>query len=964
MVNECSKTAAKMQEAFKAVSPNLNAEGLNQFAQAAAKVQQAHGAAKKVLTDFEKATEKLTKSQGDYNRDLERLDELLKADAQSTAAMAAQNKALEQIRRNLSRTDKDYAATVQKIIDKQNANTKAMRDFQTEEQKRTANIGKYKEAIEEAMNTTGNYRAQLKNLTNAMVEVEQSIIAAKEAHGAESSEVQTLQAQYDKLQQQAAKVKDAQNDMQARIRYLADDYGNFNAVMEGMKGVTAFGQGVAGVTNLLGVNNSAVTKSIQTMMSLQSVMQALNTIQKLFNKDSRLMVALSQLKTKTYRNEKIAVQGVAVATEAQSAATTGAAVATRGFTAALMSNPFGLIAVALATLTTAIITFTGVMDDATEATDENSDAVNKNSGEVDDNTGSVDENTEAWKNNAEARREALKSFSGGLLSDIENKGLSTLEREAALLEFVRGKLGQQVTSIEEARKVYNDFMKSVGGMTTEMDVFYSKTTSSGWKYYTSEKWKYVDLRKAALSLANAQDAYNEAKEKAGKLTKKSSKAAKEEADRDLQIWAARLTYAQQMYDMLEQRSVGYYKNLKDSNKETKKTAESLEKTTEMATEAQMKALENFTTFSEAVADLQQKFLTGEISLKNYEGALAYLTFRAKEQELNDMIAALEKQNETLDKNSAEYVKNQQEIAKLQKQVKDLNFDQFKKMREELEKTAEAAKNTNASIFVNLNDQMKMMMAAAKFGLKQLAETTQKVMESVNEIGSEITASVEALSESIFESQTARLSREQDEMAQHYELQRAYIEANVHDEEERQQKLAQLALDEANAKAIAARKEAEVERRKAKVDLAITTAKASADVAAAIAAAVLSASAGDPYTLAVRIAAAVAAVISAGAAVASAAAKINSIPAFERGGEAKRGLVFRAGERGYEVGQGVSGRTYLFPRDGVYVAPEPMRIHPHGESVQMVNNYNKAVTLRNSLTVKVIDNKRIEKYFAI
>ena len=378
----------------------------------------------------------------------------------------------------------------------------------------------------------------------------------------------------------------------------------------------------------------------------------------------------------------------------------------------------------------------------------------------------------------------------------------------------------------------------------------------------------------------------------------------------------------------------------------------------------MKALENFTTFSEAVADLQQKFLEGEITIEEYEKKLSVLTYEQKRQELAAMVAALEEQNETLDHSSAEYVKNQQELAKLQKQINDLDFEQFKKYRKELEKTTDAAKSMNASIFVNLNDQMKMMMAAAKFGLKQLAETTQKVMETVNEIGSEITASVEALSESIFESQTAHLSREQDEMAQHYELQRAYIEANVHDEEERQQKLAQLALDEANAKAIAARKEAEVERRKAKVDLAITTAKASADVAAAIAAAVLSASAGDPYTLAVRIAAAVAAVISAGAAVASAAAKINSIPAFERGGEAKRGLVFRAGERGYEVGQGVSGRTYLFPRDGVYVAPEPIRIHPHSESVQMVNNYNKAVTLRNSLTVKVIDNKRIEKYFGI
>ncbi|MBQ1388354.1 MAG: hypothetical protein IIY78_01885, partial [Clostridia bacterium] len=178
-------------------------------------------------------------------------------------------------------------------------------------------------------------------------------------------------------------------------------------------------------------------------------------------------------------------------------------------------------------------------------------------------------------------------------------------------------------------------------------------------------------------------------------------------------------------------------------------------------------------------------------------------------------------------------------------------------------------------------------------------------------------------------------------------------------------LQQLALDEANAKAIAARKEAEVERKKAKVDLAITAAKASADIAAAIAAAVLTASTGgDGYTVALRIAAAISAVLSGAAAVASAAAKIGNIPAYAGGGDPDKGDIFRAGERGYEVGIGRSGRTYIFPRDAVYMAPEPMRIHPHGESVQMVNNYNKAVTLRNAVTVKVIDNKRIEKYFAI
>ena len=950
VVTECSKTAAKMQEAFKAVRPNLNAEGLNQFAAAAAKVQEAQTKAKQVMTDFEKAQQKLIKSQGDYNRDLERLDELLKADAQSTAAMAAQNKALEQIRRNLSRTDENYAATVQKIIEKQNANVKAMRDFQTEEQKRTANIGKYKEAIEEAMNASGNYRAQLKSLTNAMVEVEQSIIAAKEAHGAESAEVQTLQAQYDKLQQQAAKVKDAQNDMQARIRYLADDYGNFNAVMEGMKGVTAFGQGVAGVTNLLGVNNAAVTKSIQTMMSLQSVMQALNTIQKIFNKDSRLMVMLQQLKVKGAKQEAVAMQGAATATTAEAAATTGAAVATRGFTAALMSNPFGLIAVALATLTTAILTFTGVMDDATEATDENSDAMKENTGDVEDNTSAVDANSEAWKKNMEIRKEAKKG-SAEMLMTIADKEASALEKEGAMLEFVRTKLGQNVTSVQEAKKVYNEFVKATGSVSASMSVFDESAKSTA--------KSHVTLTEAAESYANAMVLLASAQETFGGIS--TSEEEEEEAATFIKKWEDNVRYARQQFEMLEERTVGAYKNMKAGSKEVAKATKDVKDTTKLATEAQLAAVDRAENLMATVNELHVQFMRGEITAAEYEERLAKITFDAQVEEIQATIAALVEQNETIGENTEEYVKNSEQIAKLQKQLNDLNFKNF---RDELEKNKKAAKDSSAALVMGISTDIKWLQAIAKKGMEQLAEVTQRVMETVTEIGDEMMTSVSAVSESIFEAQTARLSKEQDEMAQHYELQRAYIEANVQDEEERSQKLAQLALDEANAKAIAARKEADVERRKAKVDLAITTAKASADVAAAIAAAVLAASAGDPYTLAVRIGEAVAAVIAAGAAVTSAAAKINSIPAFYKGGKPDKGTVFRAGERGYEVGIGDSGRTYLFPRDGVYVAPEPIRIHPHSESVQMVNNYNKSVTLRNSLTVKVIDNKRIEKYFGI
>ena len=362
--------------------------------------------------------------------------------------------------------------------------------------------------------------------------------------------------------------------------------------------------------------------------------------------------------------------------------------------------------------------------------------------------------------------------------------------------------------------------------------------------------------------------------------------------------------------------------------------------------------------------MQREFLAGKITLEEYEEQLANLTFRNQQEELRAAIDALKEQNEVLDANSEEYVRNATEIAKLEKQLNDLNFAKFS---EQFKKSGETSKEVGKDVRTFYEQQFDLMTAAAKKGqekMKEMAETTQKVINVVSEIANEAIGNFSEISGAIFESQQGRLAREEAEMAEHYELQRAYIEANVHDEEERSRQLQQLALDEANAKAIAARKEAEVERKKAKVDLAITAAKGAADIAAAIAAAVLAASVGDPYTLAVRIAAAVSAVLSAGAAVASAAAKIGNIPAYAGGGDPDKGDIFRAGERGYEVGIGRSGRTYIFPRDAVYMAPEPMRIHPHGESAQMVNNYNKAVTLRSAVHVKVYSEKRIEKYFSL
>lgn len=953
VVDESAKTAEKMRAQFAEVAKGLNADGLNQYAAAAEKLQKTQRSAKQVLSDYEKAQERLTKSQGDYNRDLERLDELLQAEAKSTAAMAAQNKALEQIRKNLNTTDKNYAATVQKIIDKQNANIKVMKEFQNVEQKRTSGIGKYKEAIEAAMNTTGGYRAQLMNIRNTMSEVEQAIIAAKEAHGEESEEVRTLQTEYDKLQKKAGQLQDAQNDMQARIKYLADDYGKFKAVLQGMQAALGFVSVIEGATAVFGIHSEAVEKTTKKMAALIAMMQGLKQVQELLNKDNYFMQMIKQSSVLSGGINKLS-----------------AAFKRLGMSVKAAAGYFGVLLAAFTLYIKAVREaakgneFEQFSRNLANATDESErlamaqEFLQKQFGETSLKIGDLNGKL---KDTKKGFNDIVKAIAETALTEAASTKLKALADEAL----------QLAVATQQAQNKINELNKKA----TEQEIALAKKVESA--------------QKGTLNLAYVGQAASGESE-ALKLTRDQIKAIndalKEQKNAFDQSVASYKDLVAISSEELTRSLGGILQGIDLSGLLAQEATEGAEATTnetaavgqlgraveeinkvvsKLATKTQFQALARTQEYTRAVAELQREFLAGKITLEEYEEQLANLTFRNQQEELRAAIDALKKQNEVLDVNSEEYVRNATEIAKLEKQLNDLNFAKFS---EQFKKSGETAKEAGKKVRTFYEQQFDLMTAAAKKGqekMKEMSETTQKVINAVSEIANEAIGNFSEISGAIFESQQGRLAREEAEMAEHYELQRAYIEANVHDEEERSRQLQQLALDEANAKAIAARKEAEVERKKAKVDLAITAAKASADIAAAIAAAVLTASTGgEGYTVALRIAAAISAVLSGAAAVASAAAKIGNIPAFEKGGEAKRGLIFRAGERGYEVGEGVSGRSYFFPKDGVYMAPEPMRIHPHGESVQMVNNYNKAVTLRNSLTVKVIDNKRIEKYFGI
>ena len=278
VVDLATKTAENLGKTFKN-GVDLNFSDAEKGAKALENLTNTVKKGKQQLSDYSKAQENLAKAQANAGIASEKITETIAMQAKSVAELTAKNKVLEAIKKNLNNTDSDYLANVAKINEAQNANNQAIAETNNLEQKRTSGIGKYEEAIRNALGSTDNYKTQLLKLRNTMADLEIAIEAGGDSTG-------ELAQQYDLLEQKAGQVADAQGDMQARIKYLADDYGKLKAALSGVQAVMGMVAVVKGATELLGFHSEAVEKVTAKMTALIATMQGLKQVQELLDKDN------------------------------------------------------------------------------------------------------------------------------------------------------------------------------------------------------------------------------------------------------------------------------------------------------------------------------------------------------------------------------------------------------------------------------------------------------------------------------------------------------------------------------------------------------------------------------------------------------------------------------------------------------------------------------------------------------
>jgi hypothetical protein len=100
------------------------------------------------------------------------------------------------------------------------------------------------------------------------------------------------------LQQEGGHLRDSLDEVRARIKLYASDTRQLDQAIMVFQGIGAAAQIAEGASALLGNENEELTKSIQKMVAIQSVLNGLQEIQNLLQKESGLMILANSVKMK------------------------------------------------------------------------------------------------------------------------------------------------------------------------------------------------------------------------------------------------------------------------------------------------------------------------------------------------------------------------------------------------------------------------------------------------------------------------------------------------------------------------------------------------------------------------------------------------------------------------------------------------------------------------------------------
>lgn len=179
----------------------------------------------------------------------------------------------------------------------------------------------------------------------------QTMMAQMNLDGLDKSDVFT------QISAQAGAYKDAIGDAAQATRLLSSDTATLDAGVQALQGLAGAASIATGVMGLLGSKNEDVQKAILKVQSALGVLNGVQGLANVLNKNSILMLTIKQAQARA----------AATAVTLESNATKGATVAQAAFNLVAKANPYILLATAAIAAGAAIYAFSQKTDEATRA---------------------------------------------------------------------------------------------------------------------------------------------------------------------------------------------------------------------------------------------------------------------------------------------------------------------------------------------------------------------------------------------------------------------------------------------------------------------------------------------------------------------------------------------------------------------------------------------------------------------
>ena len=204
-------------------------------------------------------------------------------------------------------------------------------------------IKKLNTATDQATEKTVRLSTQVRAMRNELAQMEQAGLGGTAA--------------FEKLSIQAAKLEDQVGDTSKRIRALASDTKNIDAVVGAVSGLASAFSVAQGAAALLGGENQDLQKALLKVQAAMAVANGVQQIANLLQKESAVVLAARRLQ----------LAATATVTGLYSGATSLATIATAAWNRVLALNPIVAIATALTLAVTAVYQFVKSTDDSTES---------------------------------------------------------------------------------------------------------------------------------------------------------------------------------------------------------------------------------------------------------------------------------------------------------------------------------------------------------------------------------------------------------------------------------------------------------------------------------------------------------------------------------------------------------------------------------------------------------------------